>query len=274
MRRLGAAILLAMAFVALPALAQEQLAYTSKDVHLRAGPGREYPVVAILPTGTEIYVQGCLSDYSWCDVIAGVDRGWVYAANIDYAYQDSYYPVLDYGAALGIGVIGFTLFDYWGMYYPGRPFYRDRDWWVQHPRPPHQGGPGGQRPPPQYVVPGRQRPPPPQQGHPGGQRPLPPPYGTPGGQRPAPPQQGVPGGQRPQPPHQGSPGGQHPAPPQYGIPGGQRPQPPQHGVPGGQRPPPQQGVPGIQQPQPLAQGRPGVPSPQPPPHGSQGGQRP
>ena len=93
----------------LAAFAQAQLAYTAKDVFLRAGPARDYPVIVVLPRGLAITVQGCLNDYSWCDVIAGPDRGWFYAGNINYAYQGGYAPVLTLGAAIGIGVTAFIL---------------------------------------------------------------------------------------------------------------------------------------------------------------------
>lgn len=119
--------------------AQAQNAYTVKDVNLRAGPAREYPVVYILPAGTGLDVVGCLSDYSWCDVVVGPYRGWVYAGNIDYAYQGQYVAVPVYGPVLGITIISFTLLDYWGRHYPHQPFYRDRDRWEHYapPRPRH-----------------------------------------------------------------------------------------------------------------------------------------
>ncbi len=223
MKKLVALWLLTMALLVVPFTAQAQLAYASKNVHLRAGPARDYPVIAILPAGFGLSVQGCLSDYSWCDVIAGPNRGWAYAANISYAYQGTYVPMLDYGAQIGIAVIGFILLDYWTDHYRDRPIYRERDRWMHRPRPPQVVGPGGQRPP--------------QQGAPGGQRPQPPQQGIPGGQRPQPPQQGVPGGQRPPPPQHGVPGGQRPQPPQQGVPG-QRPQPPPSGSQPGQVSPP------------------------------------
>ena len=56
--------------------AQEQ-AYTTKSAHLRAGPAREYPVVAIVSPGVQVTVGGCVSDYNWCEVIlADSNRGW------------------------------------------------------------------------------------------------------------------------------------------------------------------------------------------------------
>jgi uncharacterized protein YraI len=142
-----------------PSYAQ-QLAYTSKDVELRAGPAWEYPVVAILLRGVPVSVQGCLSDYQWCDVVAGTYRGWTYAQDIAYPYQGTYYPMLNYGAVIGVGVIAFSLGHYWDQHYRAAYWYPQRQSWIDRPRPvyrptfPHQAPPflgtgeiAGQRPP-------------------------------------------------------------------------------------------------------------------------------
>ena len=141
-----------------PAIAYAQVAYTAKDVHLRAGPAREYPVVAIMPAGVPISVEGCLSGYRWCDVVAGPNRGWVYAANIVYPYQGANVPVLTYGAMIGFGIVAFSVGDYWDHYYRGRPWYSQRQVWVNRPR---SGFEPGGRPPSQAPVarPSGQRPP-------------------------------------------------------------------------------------------------------------------
>jgi uncharacterized protein YraI len=102
-------------------LAQATVGFAAKDIHLRAGPARDYPIVAIVPVGYQLLVQGCLSNYTWCDVVAGPNRGWAYAGNIRYAYQGANVPLLNYGAVIGIGVLGFALNDYWSDYYRGRP---------------------------------------------------------------------------------------------------------------------------------------------------------
>ena len=54
--------LLLFLLAVLPAIAYAQWAYTAKDVNLRAGPARDYPVVARLPGGLEISVAGWLND--------------------------------------------------------------------------------------------------------------------------------------------------------------------------------------------------------------------
>src|SRR6185295_13458915 len=106
MKHLGPLLLSAIACT-LPCMtqAQGQPALTAKTVNVRAGPARDYPIVAVLPPGFEVGVQGCLPDYSWCDVIAGASRGWVYGGNINFAYQNAYVPALDYGPIIGIGVV-------------------------------------------------------------------------------------------------------------------------------------------------------------------------
>jgi len=220
MKIAGAAWLATLAMAALPGLAQAQAAYAAKDVHLRAGPAREYPVVAVVPAGAPVAVQGCLSDYSWCDVIAGPSRGWAYAANIQYAYQGSDVPVLGYGADIGIAIVGFALLDYWSHYYVDRPFYRDRDQWEHRPRPPRAAPPGIRPGPPAHGMPAPR---------PSQPLPLPPRTGVPGGARAQPPQQGGPGEPNRQPPQRGAPGAAHPQAPEYRAPGGQHPAPPQHG---------------------------------------------
>jgi uncharacterized protein YraI len=146
--------------------AQAQPAFTARTVNVRAGPGRDYPLVAVLPAGLQIWVQGCLSDYSWCDVVAGPNRGWAYAGNLSYFYQNTYVPVLDYGPVIGIGVLGFVLDDYWPRHYRERRWYPERHRWADRPPPPRfrpsaPPRPGFQRPRPQPAVPlqpGYQRP--------------------------------------------------------------------------------------------------------------------
>lgn len=137
---------LAAAMLLLPIAANAQPAYTAKSVHLRAGPARDYPVVAILGSGFTVDVQGCLRDYSWCDVVAGPNRGWVYAGNLVYYYQGANVPVISYGAIIGIGVVTFVIANYWHDHYVGRPWYRQMPQWshrppraVVRPRPPQPG---------------------------------------------------------------------------------------------------------------------------------------
>lgn len=160
MKHLGPLALLTMAVWALPcaAQAQGQVAFTAKTVNLRAGPARDYPIVAVLPAGYQVAVQGCLPDYRWCDVAAGPHRGWVYGGNINYSYQNTYVPVLNYGAIIGIGVLAFVLDDYWGHYYPDRPWYGERHRWLNRPAPHYSPAPRFNPPPRHDAAPRYNRP--------------------------------------------------------------------------------------------------------------------
>ena len=113
----------------------QQLGYAAKEVNLRAGPSRDYPVVAVIGEGVSFVVDGCVADYRWCDVTVGQDRGWVYAGNIVYPYQGASVPLLGYGAVLGIGIIAFSVGDYWDSYYRNRPWYPQRQRWMDRPQP-------------------------------------------------------------------------------------------------------------------------------------------
>jgi len=189
-----------------PLAVTAQQAQTTKWVHVRAGPAREYPLVLQLPPATPVAVQGCLSDYSWCDVISPDNsRGWVYGGNLVYPYQNGNVTIIQSGPNIGLPVVTFILGAYWGSYYTQRSWYGDWPRWdswnhqhfrpgVRPPPPPHRPdfrpprppGGGGMRPPPSPPTrpPGVRPPPPPRP--PDGARPPPPPR-PPGGSRPPPP---------------------------------------------------------------------------------------
>lgn len=187
--------LIAVAWLSVPvaAIAQQQ-AFASKSVNLRAGPARDYPLVAQLAPGTPVSVAGCINGYSWCDVsLPDGNRGWVYAQNLHYPYQGNQVSLLTYGSAIGLPIIAFTIGTYWNQYYRGRPWYGQQSHWAHRPvrpRPPIGVGPPPRPfPKPPVVLPGKPRPP----GLGGGHRPSP--GGKPPGGGGRPPN----GGNRPQP---------------------------------------------------------------------------
>ncbi|WP_323049812.1 SH3 domain-containing protein [Caballeronia mineralivorans] len=139
--------------LALPgaAFAQQQ-AYTNSPVYMFAGPAGDYPAVAQLPGGVPVTVMGCVSDYSWCDVVVPNLRGWVYGANLSYPYQGNNVPILTYGMVIGLPIVTFSIGSYWDRYYRGRPWYNDRSRWESHPPPRREPGEGGR--PPQGPQPG------------------------------------------------------------------------------------------------------------------------
>ena len=187
-KRLAAALMLGAA----SAFAQP-VATTAKDVHLRAGPSRDFPVVAILGAGVRVAVEGCLPDYRWCDVVAGSSRGWVYAANIVHPYQGRQVPILGFGAVLGLGIVGFSVGSYWDRYYPADPWYAQRRLWIDRWLMPPPPGP-------RLMPDSRHRP---GEGNRPGEGRRPPPAGTP---RPSP-------GLQPRPPGADRPRDGHPQPP-------------------------------------------------------------
>jgi uncharacterized protein YraI len=117
------------ALIGAPGVASAQRAFVLDPVDILAGPGNGYPVVARLAPGVRVNVQGCLSDYSWCDVTFGGNRGWVYAGELGYPSQSGRVPIVEYGPRLGLPVITFSLGSYWDHYYRNRPWYHERGDW-------------------------------------------------------------------------------------------------------------------------------------------------
>lgn len=123
-------------------------AYTNNPVNVMAGPADDYPVVAQLDANVTVSVLGCLDTYDWCDVALGDLHGWVYAGWLSYLYEGNIVPLLGYSVVIGVPVVVFTIDSYWGHYYRGRPWYKDRDHWRNAP---HAGGSPGYAQPHQIV---------------------------------------------------------------------------------------------------------------------------
>jgi uncharacterized protein YraI len=133
--------------VAVPAAASAETAYTTKSVNLRAGPSRDYELVARAPAGVPVEVYGCVDDWTWCDVSLGDDRGWVYAGNLEYPYQNRRVVILYNGPIVGFPIVTFSVGPYWDTYYRGRPWYSRRSYWDHRPPPVRWIRPPGSRPP-------------------------------------------------------------------------------------------------------------------------------
>jgi uncharacterized protein YraI len=112
-----------------------ETAYTTKSINLRAGPSRDYELVAQAPAGAPVDVYGCVDDWTWCDVSLGDDRGWVYAGNLVYPYQNRRVVILGNGPLFGFPIEVFSVGSYWDTYYRGRPWYSRRSYWIGRPAP-------------------------------------------------------------------------------------------------------------------------------------------
>lgn len=151
-----ATLLAAGAASAQPVYTQStQLAYTNRDVNVRAGPNREFPLVMWVPGGVQVYVNGCVDGWTWCDISVGDQRGWVYADFLSYQWSGQPVTVFSAGPVIGLPLISFSIGSYWDNYYRYQPWYGNRYYWYNRPptwwhRPPPP-------PPPRPIV----RPPPP-----------------------------------------------------------------------------------------------------------------
>jgi uncharacterized protein YraI len=133
--------LAALVFCA-PLAAQAVEGWVVDDISLQAGPDPAYPSITELRAGTSVSIQGCISGWTWCDVVVGADRGWVPGTFLEEDYGGQRVVVVDYGPRIGIPVVGFSLAVYWDQHYHNRPFYAQREQWVtkaiqpsQPPRP-------------------------------------------------------------------------------------------------------------------------------------------
>jgi uncharacterized protein YraI len=120
--------------LALPVAAHAATAYTNANVNMRAGPNPEFPLVATIPAGAPVYVNGCIAGYTWCDVtVNGYDRGWIYADYLSYPYQNQPVTIISGGPTLGLPIVTFSIGNYWDSYYRQRPWYSNRGYWYARP---------------------------------------------------------------------------------------------------------------------------------------------
>jgi uncharacterized protein YraI len=103
--------------------------YVTGDVNLRAGPDTNYPSVAMLPAGVEVAIEGCVDGWSWCDVAAGNNRGWVAGSFLQEEYQGQRVLVPEYGVRIGIPLVSFVFSTYWDENYRNRSWYGNREHW-------------------------------------------------------------------------------------------------------------------------------------------------
>lgn len=126
MKRILSMVALSLSLFATSAFAAFD-GYVTGSVYLRAGPDSSYPRVARLHRGTSVVIEGCVDDWSWCDVSTRNDRGWLSANNLQHEYEGHRVLVPRYGVQIGIPIISFVFGSYWDDHYRSRSWYRDRD---------------------------------------------------------------------------------------------------------------------------------------------------
>jgi uncharacterized protein YraI len=105
--------------------------YVTGNVNLRAGPDPGYPSVAMLSVGTPVAIEGCVDGWSWCDVAAGNNRGWMAGNFLQEDYQGRRVLVPAYGVVIGIPIVSFVFATYWDDHYRNRSWYGNRQHWSQ-----------------------------------------------------------------------------------------------------------------------------------------------
>lgn len=118
-----------LASTAVPAVASARTARVTADLHMRAGPSTRFPVVTTVPDGADVEIFGCVDGYSWCDTAWSGRRGWIDADYLTYSYQNSYVPIIDYGAQIDLPILAFSIGGYWDNYYRDEPWYGRRSHW-------------------------------------------------------------------------------------------------------------------------------------------------
>lgn len=104
-RILGAAAILALS----TGLAAAAPAALERSANVRAGPGTNYPVIATLPAGSVVDVEGCPG--SWCQVATSAGQGFVARSLLAFGAggpavavaPGGYYDDDDYGYGYGYG---------------------------------------------------------------------------------------------------------------------------------------------------------------------------
>ncbi|PLK69795.1 SH3 domain-containing protein [Rhizobium sp. TH135] len=130
MKKMWIIAALAASAGALPAVAEAATAFSTANVNMRSGPSTRYPAVIVVPAGTRVNIQGCMSSANWCDVSFAGYRGWVSGSYLQTTYSQRRVAVGPrYYRPLGIPTVTFSIGRYWDDHYRGRAFYRDRDRW-------------------------------------------------------------------------------------------------------------------------------------------------
>lgn len=75
------------------------------DLNVRAGPGPQYPVVALATRGSTAVLDGCIEGSNWCRVNVGGVSGWAYARYLATDFGGSTVVISERRAELAVPVI-------------------------------------------------------------------------------------------------------------------------------------------------------------------------
>jgi uncharacterized protein YraI len=123
------ALVLGIALAACAPLSAAQTATITSSVNVRSGPDRMFPTVTWLLTGASVTVAGCTSNWRWCDVSAGRDRGWVYARYLSHPLDGSAVTIIRGGPKLGLPQTEFSLGPYWDEHYQRKRWFAEKAQW-------------------------------------------------------------------------------------------------------------------------------------------------
>ena len=105
-------------------------AFATHDLNLRAGPGKNYPIVAVIKGNPGVNVRGCTAGYKWCDISSHGAQGWVVGKYLAGESENHRYAYNTYGQRFGTPVVVFNQRSYWDANYKDRPFYGERKYWT------------------------------------------------------------------------------------------------------------------------------------------------
>ncbi|MEN3974016.1 hypothetical protein [Emcibacter sp. SYSU 3D8] len=134
LKKILAGTVIAAGALAAATSAQAAAGFTTNSIELRSGPGAGYPSVGIIETNSAVEVNGCLQSWSWCDVTIGDNRGWVEGNALALEYQNNRTALVEVAPQANVGVVTFSLDDYWDTNYKTRTFYKERPRWQQYYR--------------------------------------------------------------------------------------------------------------------------------------------
>jgi uncharacterized protein YraI len=113
--------------IGLSSVASAAPGWSSGAMNLRAGPGANYPIVAKIPARAKLDVEGCLQDWSWCNVFWRGKYGWTSGRHVELSYQNRRVPLRDASGDIMPPVIVYNVNEYWDDHYRSMPFYGMRD---------------------------------------------------------------------------------------------------------------------------------------------------